>query len=235
MLKSNFFEKVGKLTLSIVLTWILATGIVIAGTTWNTYTDWDSLAWTEWWKMVDVINSKISLSDLTWYYTQEEVDTIVGWITSDPLILPSIKEKSVYFSTHGTKYSTCWAWEQVVSCWMGHDVWGHDDMFCKLDLSNNRCKLTVRKYNGMDNNTYWYCYCSYFKNWSWDSWTAVSHTSICTASKNSTTKSSWSCQPWAINYYYTWEKSCKYDILVKGELVLVPWFEYTWKSKQTCN
>jgi hypothetical protein len=48
--------------------------------------------------MVDVINSKISLSYLTSYYTQSEVDNLIANITSEPQILPSMKEKSVYFS-----------------------------------------------------------------------------------------------------------------------------------------
>jgi hypothetical protein len=42
--KNNFFEKVGKLTFSIILTGILVTSVVIAGNTWQTYNDSDTIS-----------------------------------------------------------------------------------------------------------------------------------------------------------------------------------------------
>ena len=238
--KNKFFEKVGKLTFSVVLTWVLVTGLVFAWTTWNTYTDWDTLSWTQWWKMVTVINSKISLSDLTWYYTQAEVDTIVWWITSDPLILPSIKQKSIYMWIGQTsKTLTCWSWEQVISCGFTK-IFNKDEdtVYCNLNLSTNWCNF-YKDESGWNDGSNGFCYCSYYKNGTWDSWSSVSYSWSCNTAKLSTTKSTWSCQPWSLSYYYSWESACTYTVSGwsrwESEPIEFDWYKYSTKKKQTCN
>lgn len=241
MKKSLLLEKIGKITVSFFLTGLLVSWIVLAWTTWQTYNDGDQVTWTEWSKMVDIINAKISLSDLTGYYTQAEVDNLIANITSEPQILPSLKQyATTMWSGEKTKNLSCSSWEQVMSCGFTKTFKRDEDsVYCNLDITNNRCNFHQDQSDGYDGAT-WYCYCAYFKNWSWDNGVNVSYTSSCGASKLSTTKASWACQPWAVNYYYTWESTCTYIVSrmwSDGEEIIYPesGYKYSGKKKQTCN
>jgi hypothetical protein len=73
--KNKFFEKVGKLTFSIILTGLLVTGTLFAATTtWKTLTTNDPVSGQHWQDMVAAIDTKISTVDLSNYYTKTEAN-----------------------------------------------------------------------------------------------------------------------------------------------------------------
>jgi hypothetical protein len=82
MNKNKFFEKVGKLTFSIVLTGLLVTGTLFAATTtWKTLTTNDPVSGAHWQDMVAEIDTKISSVDLSGYYTKTESEDAFASVT----------------------------------------------------------------------------------------------------------------------------------------------------------
>jgi len=53
---------------------MIVTGVVLAGTTWESYSDNDTVTWSEWQKMVTSIKNKVNSVDLVQYYTKTESD-----------------------------------------------------------------------------------------------------------------------------------------------------------------
>jgi hypothetical protein len=80
--KNKFFEKVGKLTFSIILTGLLVTGTLFAATTtWKTLTTNDPVSGQHWQDMVAAIDTKISSVDLSNYQTKTQSDAAYASIT----------------------------------------------------------------------------------------------------------------------------------------------------------
>ena len=74
MNKNKFFEKVGKLTFSTLLTWLLVTWVVIAAGSWDSLQNWDKVTEPIWNNMVAEIKNKVNFSDLSQFYTKTESD-----------------------------------------------------------------------------------------------------------------------------------------------------------------
>lgn len=176
MNKNKFFERVGKLTFSVVLTGILVTGTLFAATTtWKTLTDNDPVSGQHWQDMVAIIWSKFNKADIpncwVWevvksdgtsfscvtdqewwstdlssYYTKTQVDTKITWIWGISSCV--IRDKLNSFGMWASV--SCLAWEIMTGWW------------CDASMDAFNADIVTRSYPA-DSNT-WKC-----EVWPWDS------------------------------------------------------------------
>jgi hypothetical protein len=220
---NKFYEKVGKLTFSLVLTWILATGIVIAWTTWQTYTDDDTISGSQWQLMVTEIQNKVSavdIPDFSTFYTKSEIDTtfvtpaeVIESVmnTCKICIAQGDRNNQANFSNNiGNNRYTCsdfWSIGKLDLIW---DVNSDDQLAFKIE-----CGIP-------------------------GTWSAAVSTTFdweCGPRLLSNAEKSWFCSKdnWS-NIYYKWETTCNYEwSLWNWEPIMLPWYDYTHKETQTCE
>lgn len=176
MNKNKFYEKVGKLTFSIILTWFIVTGIVYWASTWKTLSSWDTVTWADWSDMVAAIDSKISSVDLSDYYTKSEADTNFASISEAVNAVISTCKICIahadYNRTPGNwvcKGINDWAANRKLS-W---DVWWDDTVSVKLIC----------------------------ETWTWWGGTLITTHNSCMPEQWAS-KKTWACTPWDIHTYY---------------------------------
>lgn len=226
MNKNKFFEKVGKLTFSVVLTWVLVTWIVVAGTTWQTYNDDDIISGNQWQLMVSEIQNKVSaidLPDLTNFYTKTESDTN---FTTSAEVIESVmntckiciaqgdRDNSANFSSSDSNHT--YACADFWSVWRLNVLW-------KMN-SDDQLAFKIE--------------CGIPGVW-WTSTTSA-YTWSCGNKRVTNNEKTWFCSKSKPgNTYYAWETSCVYfeTIPKSWEPIEIErdWFKYSSKKTQTCN
>ena len=212
MNKNKFFEKVGKLTFSVLLTWILVSWIVIAASgTWDTYNDSDIVTWTEWQKMVNSIKNKVNAVNLQQYYTKTE---------SDDKFLTEVNIPTIVMDFNTLQWSSALSHKVTkpkCTAWYSPKIQVNLDWYLTVgDVDHNDIIWTRIE----DKWTYWN-----INGWDYDCWkfvgqkivkwcgrnntSRVSYTSYCVSVQRTAPvcwSSQWTCDVWiaSSNYAGTW-------------------------------
>lgn len=263
MKKNRFFEKVGKLTFSIITTAVLVTWVVFAAS-WDSLGDWDTVSWTNWKNMVDAINAKADISN-----TINKSDIPTCW-----------SSEALSFNWSSFVCKSTWGWSSTsgdIQLWMVYNntdanktinvtfdtpysvapkIMASVSWFRLENSSRNESFNVWVNYSNV--TTTWFKITLMWSKWSnhkertqsalwvaipnkigtWSSSTSVSHnSSTCyTTGSFNTNSKSWSCVVGAVNNYYTWKSWCFKTIFLPSWWDTdVPWFRYSSRYKQTCN
>lgn len=207
MKKNNFFEKFGKFIFSLLITSFLVVWLVWATTTWRDLTNNDTISGTNWKNMVDEIDSKISVVDLSDYYTKSESNNN---FTSNSVALNNVISKCEVClwwadnsKTSPTK-STCSGfneWFKFINT--DGKVDGNDNFFIKVVCNTG----------------------------SWSNWVYSKTYSNCMPEQWGN-KKSWDCNIWDTYKYYTWW-SMSWCPIMKGSWD--PMMKWQKEYIQTCK
>ncbi len=221
MNKSKFFEKVGKLTFSFVLTGFLVTGVVIAiaETTWQTYTTWDPISAIEWRKMVTEIQWKFNKTDIpscnAWeFLTAWPNNSLVcGWALSSSDILATVMDKCEVCIWHADSNftpnaTTCSSFGETARKKLSWDVDDNDTIAIKVVCKGGTWSSTET--TSTDTN------CSYPKWW-------TKKSGICNVGEKNSYVKDW----WTPCGYESWGSY--------GWWMWPPMFENQVTATQTCK
>ena len=252
MKKNNFFEKFGKLIISLLLTWFLVTGVVIAATN---FTNWSILD-------ADDLNAeftwKVSKSDLPACLTWESL-TYDG--TSFSCFTPE-KATNIEMPQAGMAYNGTFASKtvnitfptafsstpQIVVAMNGFylENSSRGERFelypTYSNVTKNWFKLTI-PWSTHNNHKLKAASVSWFAmpaSWTWSSPSMSNITASCQSSQRTTNnEKTWSCVKWSYsNTYYGWESTCMWDFGPpdwEGFPTMRSGYKYSKKYTQTCN
>ena len=257
MQKVSFFEKIGKIVFSFILTWLLVTWVVFA-VNWDNLNDDDVVTWTHWQNLVSSIRWKINKSDfptcaawesLTYDWVSfscnspvasAAIESIQAWMvtnTSNSNKTINVTFATPFTSTPQIVVSAAWFYLNNSSRWETFDL--------NLSYSNvtkNGFKIVLP--GGTPNN-----HRMRIKSASWiaipasGSWNrpVVSNISSTCAPWQRTTNNekNGSCIKWTYNNIYYWsEQTCTW-FFGRPDREWFPtmenWYKYTKKYTQTCN
>ena len=205
MNKNTFFEKVGKLTFSILLTGIIVSSAVYGATTWKTLSEGDVVSWADWSDMIAAIDSKISSVDLSDYYTKSEADTNFASVTEAVnAVISTCKICIAHADYNGTPSNWVCTWinDGAAKRKLSWDVWSDDSISVEF-----KCET-----------------------WTWSSGTFVKTHSSCMPEEWWSQKSG-SCTPGDTYTYYTWGTPWGCPLMWGWDPMFKNQKEYT----QTCN
>jgi hypothetical protein len=260
MQKSKFFERIGKLTFSLILTWILVTGIVIAAGTWDTLKDGDLVTESIWSNMVWQINWKINLSDIPTCWASQSLTFNGSTFECNSPVIESDKVQAwtVYHSQWSSNTASTSDVKNIVFdtpflvapkvyvsiAWFYISNSSRSETF-SLNISpssidKNWFRLSLPWSNPSHHNmrissATWIAVPQEW--WSWWASSSVANWSTCYTGVVNTSSKSWICVLWSNHTYYGWSQDCYINMWWGGwwEPNIVEWTEYSNKYTQTCN
>lgn len=252
MKKNNFFEKFGKLIISLLLTWFLVTGVVIAATN---FTNWSILD-------ADDLNAeftwKVSRSDIpacsTWESLTYDGTSFSCTSPAETSMPESVQAGMAYNNTFDNKTvnitfpSAFSGTPKVVVAMNGFYLenssrWEKFELYPSVsNVSSTWFRLLI-PWNTRNNHKLKAASVTWIAippTWSWSSVSSSSYSDGCGNKRTINNEKSWSCLVWLTNTYYTWESTCSYTetrMWRSWEPIIIPrsWYNYSSKKTQTCN
>lgn len=256
MQKSKFYEKVGKLTFSIVLTWVLVTVVVFAAVRTN-FVDWEILSAVDLNAIQPAIDTKVSITSIPECADGESL-TFKLWtfscFSAAAAITPEwIQAGMVYHSSYDNKtitvtFSPAFSWTPKVIVSAADLIMKNDSRWEEFDLGvsySNVTKTWFKIYLDGQNTKHTdfivksASWVAIPPTWTWSTASSSSYTHGCGNKRTINNEKSGSCLVGLTNTYYSWESTCTYMINVpksgEPELIEVSWYKYSSKKYQSCN
>ncbi len=249
--KNKFFEKVGKLTFSVILTSVLITWAVIAATT---FTNWEILDATD---LNNTFDLKVSKSDIPECWEWESL-TYKGGVFScfSPAasITPEWVQAGMEYNTSNSNKTVNVVFQKPFS-WIPKIVVSAAGFYLSNDSRSETFDLWI-SYSNVTKTWFklilpWNSpkhYNMRIKSASWiaipptGTWSSVSSSSYtygCWNKRTTNNEKNWSCLIWLTNTYYSWESTCTYTVSGwsrwESEPIEFDWYKYSTKKMQTCN
>jgi hypothetical protein len=223
MNKNIYFEKVGKLTLSVILTSVLITWAVIAATT---FTNWQVLDSVD---LNNAFDEKVSVTSIPTCATDEYLTTDASWFKCKKLTDNTLTQSDI-LSTISTSCKICLSWSDS-NLPLSQTYKSSKQKGSCVSLNSTSFASVRTSWDVDGNDNFWVkVVCS---GWTWST-VSVNSASSCSPSHNITEKSG-TCFAWDTNTYYWGTKTnCTFNIPYAwgGS---IPGFIYSKRYNQTCN